>query len=163
MTSLHTEASTSKERPRRAPSNWEILSRVVEENPNLEDKKLFALFHQKLDKDRIRSIISDWFMRNLQICRLREQRADPDYQRQRREEVAATKEPAKARIAIALLDWMTPYGKQFRECTGRECARLSVKLGAWLKTIADNMKPHEKVGSVYSEEQLQRILRRKSK
>jgi hypothetical protein len=59
-----------------------------------------------------------------------------------------------------LLDIILPNGKALRDCTGRECAKLGGKVGAWLGRIAAKVKPGDVVGDVLDEAEVRKMYGR---
>jgi hypothetical protein len=59
----------------------------------------------------------------------------------------------KLAAGVVLLDLPQPHGKKLRDSTGGEC----LVFGDWLAAVGGQMKPHEKVGAVFTEKQLQKI------
>jgi hypothetical protein len=50
--------------------------------------------------------------------------------------------------------------KALRDCTGRECAKLGGKVGAWLGRIAAKVKPGDVVGDVLDEAEVRKMYGR---
>jgi hypothetical protein len=59
---------------------------------------------------------------------------------------------------IILLDWVLPNGKALKDCTGRDCQRMSRSVGAWLQKVAERVKPTELVGNVLQEADVRKLL-----
>ena len=59
---------------------------------------------------------------------------------------------------IILLDWILPNGKALRDCTGRDCLKMSNKVGTWLRKVSDHVKPTELVGSVLQEADVRKLF-----
>lgn len=66
-------------------------------------------------------------------------------------------EKIKERAAIMLLDMMMTNGKALKDCTGRECKKLSGTIGVWLRHVGSRVPANKKVGEVLSEDQLQEL------
>jgi hypothetical protein len=69
---------------------------------------------------------------------------------------------AAATAQSILLDLVLPNGKALRDCTGRECRRMSTKMSPWLARIADKLKPGEIVGTVLQEAEVRKLYERRN-
>lgn len=120
----------------------ELLAKIFRENQDADEEKIYHLF---LDEcaPYFHEIVRYWVTNNLRALKPKQKLADSA------EAVAAAKETIKLRM----LDCFLPNGKALRDCTGKECAELSSKVGAWLGKIAKAVGPTKRVGDVLSEEQ----------
>jgi hypothetical protein len=112
-----------------------------------------AFWESEDSENLMKSVFKYWFANNYVSLRPLTPAEREARKAQRQVEI----EQAKTTIKQNLLDLVLPNGKRLRDCTGRDCTRLSKKIGPWLMRIAEKVKPNEIVGKVLTEAQVQSL------
>jgi len=145
----------------------DLLKSVLDENPGADRPAIFALFRERLREDNeaeeyVDTIIEYWLANNYYSL-VGPQRSVQTITRVRA--VTQSAEEIRTRVAkkikdsanIVLLEMMMPNGKPLRDCTGKECRDLSVRVGDWLSQVGKRVKARQTVGDALSEADLQAI------
>jgi len=133
-----------------------ILLKLIADNSHetrQDEDHILELFWQEIrnDEEMLHTIaVKYWGTNNYSYLVYR---PDPG---SRTKTTAENIEAAKNSILsrIILLDFNMPNGKPLRECTKQDCQRF----GGWLLKVARAMKPKQKVGDVFSEHELRKLI-----
>jgi hypothetical protein len=140
-----------------------VLARLMEANPSASRDAIAALFWEEVreDFDCLKAITLEYWLPNnyLQLTKPRPKQSSGSrsFAQAQASVKSAIKKKVETGIKIALLQMEMPNGKKLSNCTGRECAQLSTKVGSWLERVAAKLKPSEIVGDKLSESDLRRL------
>lgn len=168
MTELAIGTYGAKVQSWRRANPRDLLKRVIEENQGHDRTALLKAFREEVmaedGEDYLDSIIEYWFANNYHSLTVQPKpptSASPTATKRRTEAVKSKiTERIHKEAQMILLDMMLPNGKALRDCTGKECLRLSGKIGAWLKAVAAQVKPNQKVGAALSEKDVREMYGR---
>lgn len=162
-------------RRRRDVRPEEQVRRLQGEYPKASPAQVRELYKSRLrelvlfDTDAIEfevmTIVDEWLLRHVTDPAPKSTRSTPEQRQARKRDRdvlvtkirAADEQRIETAIKVRLLEWMTPYGKKLRDCTGAECLRLSRRCGPFFGEIAKRLAPRDHVGNHLSERELEAI------
>lgn len=139
----------------------DLLIRVIEENPGAGEAGWLRLFNDAVDNHEDSGAYDKvmrgyWFANNVRsLSPVR--KLSPQKRRARAMARTTAVAAIKERIISISLDFIMPNGKALRDNTGKDCAQV----GGLCAKLVKRVKPNEKVGSVLSEAQLQKLFKEK--
>lgn len=135
----------------------DLIVSLVEDNPGADRKELFEKFARSLNKKSkdYRRAIEWYFFVNMYeyLTGSRHRQRDPVQLAEVRQANRNAIEQIKAKIVM--LDLVMPNGKTIRDCTGHEMASF----GTRFKKVAARVGKVNSVGSVLSEDELQKLMK----
>jgi hypothetical protein len=111
-----------------------------------------------------------WFVASDLARKVKDPKPEPDRRAAKAEAEAAKQgvveilgrrdeERIETEATARLLEWVTPYNRPLKDCTGAECARLGRRLGGFFAELAKRLTPGETVGAHFSEFALQEFAK----
>lgn len=147
----------------------EVLKALINTHPRESESELLRIFTDEIrqNEGHVDAIIEYWFTNNLRSMRRAEPSVDLVRARaaERQAKITELKQvverviehKAEAKAQIKMLALIMPNGKALKDCTGRDCKELSVKVGPWLAALGKQIKPTQVVGAALTETQVRKL------
>jgi hypothetical protein len=169
MSELNTGIYGAKRQSWKSSNPRDVLKRLIEASPHSDDIDLLYECWESLKQreDYLFTVFEYWFANNYRSLMLpkisdaeqeiRTQKTKCQFEHIKNSIKTKIGKKITDEINIALLEMILPHGKQLRDTTGKDCAILGPKVGAWLTVVASKVRPNQKIGDALSEDQIKEI------